>query len=582
MGILDGVLSLGANINKVKDIEQTLEQGVVSPLLPELKLDLSDDELIKLSKKWIARYEPYQKEIAEKQQTNEDYWLGKQYSDELVKEKRPLVDNLIFQSLETFLPIATSKRPEPVVTSDNTPDGEKLASDVQKMLVYLADILKMKLKVKQAVRYWSLYYMGVAKMGFDVTTNDVTIKIVRPQKLILDPDATIEECNYTGNYVGEYKKSTADELIIRFKDKEKFITDLVKGSLGTELQYIEWWTNKYVFWTLKDEVLGKAKNPHWNYDSKKMVTDEYGNQVEDEVRGTNHFENPKMPFVFLSVFNIGLHPHDDTSLVEQNLSLQDLTNKRMRQIDKNADATNGSIAVSGDAFTKEQAAQVDRAARKGSTFYVPTGNVNNAIARISAPPLPSFVAESLQDYRMQLLGIFGVTGVSPQGIASEDTVRGKIIVRGQDTERIGGGVTEYIEQFVDNIYNWMVQLMIVYYTEEHIASVIGSDKAKEMVSLRSSDFNRKLIVSVKEGSTIPHDPLTQRNEAVDLFQQGAIDPLTLFERLDMPDPQAALERLINWKMNPQGLLGGQSQAMPAAPIEEQAPRQDILNQVPIQ
>jgi len=181
MGLLDGVLSLGANINKVKDAEQTLEQGVVSPLLPELKLDLSDEELIKLSKKWIARYEPYQKEISEKQQINEDYWLGKQYSDELTAQKRPLVDNLMFQALETFLPIATSKRPEPVVTSDNTPEGEKLASDTQKMLAYQADILKMKLKVKQAVRYWAMYYLGVAKMGFDITTNDITVKIIRPQ-----------------------------------------------------------------------------------------------------------------------------------------------------------------------------------------------------------------------------------------------------------------------------------------------------------------------------------------------------------------------------------------------------------------
>lgn len=585
MGLLDGFYSLAAKINKVKDApEEELNQGAVSPLLPELQLDLDDDELVSLKKKWLSRYEPYQKEIAAKQEENENYWKGKQFSPDIPDAKRPLSDNLIFQSLETFLPIATSRSPEPVVTSDNTPEGEDLADKVSKMLVHLADILRFKLKLKQVMRFWSLYYLGVAKVGWDFDSNDITVKVIRPQKLILDPTACIEECYYTGEYIGEYKKEIASDLVVRFPNKKEFITDLVDGKMGTEVQFIEWWTRKYIFWSLNDEILSKAKNPHWNYDEEKTVIDEYGVEQKDLVRGSNHFENPEMPFIFLSVFNLGTQPHDVTNLIEQNLALQDLINKRMRQIDKNADATNGSIAVSGDAFSKEEAAQVDHAARSGKTFWVPTGDVNSAINRISAPPLPPFVAESLYDYRSQLLNIFGVTGVTAQGISDEKTVRGKIIVKSQDTERIGGGITEYLEQFADMTFNWFVQLMYVYYTEEHAASVIGRERAREYITLKNSDLNRKLMVSVKEGSTIPKDSMTRANQAIDLASANLMDPISMYEAMDFPNPREMAEKLVTFQTNPQALLGGQMQPQmaPTAPaVPTEAPPENILNQVPI-
>ena len=582
MGLLDGFYSLGAKINKVFDSNnEELTQGVVSPLLPELELDLSDDELIALQKKWIARYEPYQKEIAAKQEENENYWKGKQFSPDGQSvnqaQKRSMSDNLIFQSLETFLPVATSRPPEPIVTSDNTPEGEALADKVSKMLVHLADVLRFRLKLKQVLRFWSLYYLGALKVGWDIELNDITVKVIRPQKLILDPTACIEESRYNGEYIGEYKKDTAADLVKKFPKKKDEITSLVNGNLGTEMQYIEWWTRDYVFWSMDRIVLGKSKNPHWNYEEEVVVTDEYGVETVDKVRGSNHFENPEMPYTFLSIFSLGLQPHDETNLIEQCLPIQDLVNKRMRQIDKNADATNGSIAVSGDAFSKEEATQVDYAARTGKTFWVPTGDVSSAINRISAPPLPSFVAESLYDYRSQLLNIFGVTGVTAQGISSEKTVRGKIIVKGQDTERIGGGITEYLEQMADYTFNWFVQLIYVYYDEEHAASVIGKERATEYIVLKKSDLNRKLLVSVREGSTIPKDSVTRANQAVDLATVGLLDPLTMYERLDFPNPREAAEKLVMYKTNPTSLLGSNMPQQQPQPTEEQ-----ILSQVDIQ
>ena len=69
------------------------------------------------------------------------------------------------------------------------------------------------------------------------------------------------------------------------------------------------------------------------------------------------------------------------------------------------------------------------------------------------------------------------------------------------------------------------------------------------------------MVSVREGSMIPKDPLLKRNEAVQLYQIGALDPITLFERLDFPNPTESAKRLFLWQNSPQQLF-------PDVPIEQ--------------
>ena len=555
----DGFKSLNRDVNKVKG--DAPSEGVISEFLPELELSMKNDELVSLKRTWLKTWEPYAKEIERKQQENEDYWLGKQFTTG--ESKRPLVDNLIFESLETFLPMATRPKADPLVESDNTEQGNVIAQKVRQMLVYIADLLSYNLKMKQVARYWALYLLGAMKVGWSMKENDITCVSIRPQKLILDPKATIEECEYKGYYIGEYVEDMASDLIIRFPSKSKFISDKVKDKMGTSVSYIMWTTDDYVFWTLDDEVLGKAKNPHWNYETEQQAPmDEFGNVPVDEtgmpqvvtVEGKNHFKNRKKPYVFLSVFNLGKQPHDDTNLVTQNLPLQDLINKRLVQIDKNADNANGGLIVSGDSYTEKQAQQAAKALRNGGAVWVPTGDVNSAVKRDTGTALPQFVYESLLDYRNELRNIFGTRGSTPQGTQNEQTVRGKIIIKGQDTDRIGGGISTYLEQFSDKIFNWFVQLMYVYYDEPHFATVMGKERTQEYISLVNSELNGKLLVGVKEGSMIPHDPVSNRNEAMDLWEKDGIDPITFFDRLEFPNPREAAKNLFIWKSNPIALF----------------------------
>lgn len=552
MSILDGWFSLSNEQNTSPTEDDERKEGVLDEPEDEMSLKLDDQELLDLSSDWDKSWKKkVENELKDKRDNNKKAWLGLSSSTSKCTD----TDNVIFESVETFIPNASRQTPVPVVFADNSERGKITADKVQKMLAFQADRLRLKTKNKLILRHWAIDYIGAVKIGWDYIANDVSVKVIRPQRLILDPDATNEISEYTGEYVGEVRRDTATTLTKRFPKKAEYIKTLCKGKMGTVLQYTEWWTPEYVFWRMENEILGKYKNPHWNYEEPVAVTDEYGEVSMEMKRGTNHFNLPKMPYVFMTVFSLGENPVDDTSLIEQVIPLQNTVSKRITQIDSNADAMNNGWLVSGDAFSKAEAVDFARSVNSGNVGWVPTGDVNRAARKEPAVPLPQFIYQDLMDKRAEIKNIFGVRGSTPQGILNERTVGGKIEIKGQDIDRISQ-ITEFLEQFNDEVFNWLTQMFMVYYDEEHIAAIIGSENAEEFISLKAEEMNQKLLVSVKEGSMIPKDPLTRRNEAVDLWAAGAIDPITLHERLDDPNPREAAEKLVTWQTNPQALFGG--------------------------
>ena len=84
MSILDGFYALGANVNKAKgrdDSEETAD-GVVSDFLPELTLDMKDDDLLALTEKWEKTWDEstVKANWLKQADDNENYWRGKQYN----------------------------------------------------------------------------------------------------------------------------------------------------------------------------------------------------------------------------------------------------------------------------------------------------------------------------------------------------------------------------------------------------------------------------------------------------------------------------------------------------------------------
>lgn len=556
--LIEQVGTLFSNFNKTGDIQSGSTQGIVGSLEPELSLEISDEELIKMKSRWETEFSRYSGKIRKRQKENKQYWLGKHYGNET--KQYNVVDNLVFESLETLLPLVTRQLPTPLVLADNSNEGAQLSTSVAKMLSFLVDQEKLKIKIKQSVRNWALYFIGSLKVTWDFVEDEIRICVVSPEDLILDPRGFFDGAEFTGRYIGEMKTDDASTLVQKFPDSEEFIRELVDGNMGTELKYTEWWTNKFVFWTLQNIVLDKRQNPHWNYSEEREVMDQFGNISTEEIDAKNHFNEAKMPYSFMWAFNTGCQPHDETSLIEQVKTLQDVLNKRTRQIDKNADDTNNGWVLNNQ-FDQDSANRALNALKRGGAIIAPTSDISQSVKRMQAPPLANYVFEDIFDKRNQIRNIMGVRGSTAQGIMGERTVRGKIEIKGQDIDRLSL-IVEHIEQMVDYLFNYMVQMMYVYYDREHVASIIGEDKGIEYIELKKEIMDQKLLVSVKEGSMIPQDPLLRRNEAIDLFQAGILDPVTLFERLDFPKPKEAAEKAVAFKTNPQSLFEEQGQELP--------------------
>ena len=549
-----GVLQLFSPLNKAS--KKPDEDDSESVLMPEFTSTLSNEEIIKLSSRWSSEYETYAKDIKQQQKDNVNYWTGKHYNDlQTQGTKRPLVDNLIFEAVETFLPIATRATPEANVSTVRG-QQDTLTKKLQPILNYQGDRTMLRMKLKGATRDWVLNLIGCIKVVWDTQKNDFDIKKTLPTRLILDPNAEIDvDGTYYGEYLGEKKRCTARKIARMFPESKAFISALCQGNWGSKLTYIEWWTNYDVFWTIESHVLGKFKNPHWNYDGETERKDPTtGNIKKVFIKGKNHFTQPMIPYCFLSIFNLGKRPHDETSLVYQNIPLQDTINKRYQQIDRNVESQNNGIVLSGKYFTKEQAAEAATQLARGNPLWVPEGDIRASYARDTAPQLPSDVFNHLRDAREELRNIFGTSGSSPQGVEDQKSVRGKILINQLDSSRIGGGVTEYIELLSANIYNWFIQMMYVYYTDTKEFPIGVSRDMDEVVAIINTDFQNPVFVKVKSGSLVPKDPLTQRNEAMDLWSAQGIDPISFYEKLDFPNPTESAKDLLTWQLIQQGKL----------------------------
>lgn len=587
-----GAMGLMDDYNKVSDVGSSGPNNGVGGEEPieeyQSKYTLAQAKAMRAG--WKQLYSTYYGGVEKKQKLAYDYWLGKQRTDPLETiDGHDTVDNQIFPALETFLPIANRANPDPVVQSDSSPQGVELAKNVKNALVNWADTHKLRMKLKKGTRNWALSLVGVWFMTYNVLTQEIECEALKVKDLYLDPDGHWDESAlFTGDWIGRKKKVSAGVLSEMFPKFSEKIKELAGGSLVKKLNHEEWWyKGTDVFYFVEEECVGTFKNPNWNYDGEQQVENpDTEAPTAIPVIGRNHRfgkNAPQAPFIGLVVFNTDEGPHDETSLILQNIPMQDVVNKRFRQIDKNADSQNNGALASGDAFTKEQAAEAATFLRKGGTVWVPNGDVNTAWKRDAAPSLSPDIYQQLSDSRAEVKNSFGTAGSTAEGVQQEDTVRGKIMVNQSDSSRIGGGVTESIEQVADTIYNFVIQFMYVFYDEPHMIQVMGANGAAETISIRNTDFTMDVNVTVKDGSLIPKDPLTERNEAMDLWSAQAIGLPELYTRLDFADPMESAKATLTWQMVAEGKLPPQvlfpDFAAPMAPVNEAAPG---VNQPPAQ
>lgn len=539
-----GVQSLvGSRMNKSLSGVTGQEEGVQDEKIDVLELTLDNDELIKLAKKWEIAYAPYEAKIKIKQQVCKTYYLGLQKEgSSQATQSLPVADNLIFEALETYVPATLAKNPEPVVFSDDTEEGQSVSDAVKTVLQYHADVLNLRGQCTLIVRKHAVDLLAVMKHGWDDVIGDINDDVRDVKDFIFDPEGYVDmNCDFNG-YLGERITITAEQLVELFPDHEEYITIMCDGLMGTRCTYTEWWNDDYTFTTFKNKVLDKSKNPNYNYGKD----------------GVNHVGRPKKPYTFFSVFSFADQPHDVTGLIEQNVNNQRAITRRSDQIDYNLSRQNNSDVFSGNNWTQETAKQAAKALKEGHPVIVPQGGpIAESILRLQAQGIDGAFFNDLQGRKNTLRSSFGTEGITAQSPEKDELATGIIKNEQHDTSRISGGIGDALERFVKAVFNQHVQFYYVYYDEPHYGMILGQMKAVQYKELSQENFvksdgnPRRLVVSVSPDSMKPHDELTEMNQALSLWEQGALDPKTLLIRVKFPDPDKVAEQVILWKLDPQ-------------------------------
>ena len=531
-------------------------EGILADYGDMFDLELKDSELLALTNKMISESEQYWngQRLPEIRKKNLEYWKGNQIDrDSLYNHQVPYVNNRIFPSIDTILSTVNAQMPHPEVFPDqNTQTSTLLARDIEKGLLAYVENNRVDITFQYATFHLLTERVGWVKLRFDDSIGkdgEIVTEYVLPEDIIVDKDA---KPGTNPRFIAQNLTDSIDDLIDKFPEKAEEIKKNfgivrgTKGQMGKVVGYKEIWftykdkgkSQEGVFWKVDSLVLGKMRNPNWNY------------------KGSNEFKHnflqaPLKPFINLNYLNSGRTFIDDTSAVEQAIPMQDVLNKRGRQIVENADQANSGWVISSQAMTAENASEL--IGDPNEKVLVNAADVRGAVNRMGAPALPSYVMEDKYDARNEVDNVFATHGVTRGEESNNKTLGQDQIQVTQDINR-QNRIVKAIEDAADRYYKYLLQMMKVFYTDDHWFMINGHNGQFDNVVLRGDIIKDGNDVRVKSGSSLPLDKESEKNLYMTLADKGLIDPLTLMEELGVQDPKDKLERLVMWQLDPASLL----------------------------
>jgi len=532
-----------------------------------LALNLKDEDILRIIGKRVEDGETYwnkELQLDEIRKNAEDYYLGKTVDEkDLYEFQVPYRNNRILTAVETLLPMLTSQIPLPVVTEGrDTDESRELAHDLEDVLLAGYDDFGVRRAFNVVGRHILMgKRVGVLKYRFDPEAGEIlpdggrkgaiVVEFVRPEKIVFDEMASDPD---NIPLVAEYMDATIEELTLRFPDKKDDIFKhfgIVRGTkrqLARKVGYIEVWFTYYdddgkvqeaVAYRLGENLLlGATKNPNWNYDEFEQTED-------GKYQRLNYFDSPRKPYILVNHINTGKYVIDDTSLADQAQALQDVLEKRGRQIVENADQASSGLVLNSNMISQDDA---------GKLIGDPTekimvdGDVREAAARLPYNMLPAYVINDKNDARSEIDNIFGANAA----LRGEEQRGQKLLGAMVLSQRANSGRLQTITNAFEDacgrpfgLYPAMVQMMKVYWDEPEIVRYTPDDGKTRFIEWKSDKIEDGVRVRVKAGSAIPKDKQSKKNETVQLAP--TLDPLTLAEGMDWPNAKEIAKRMVYYR-----------------------------------
>ena len=531
--------------------------------LEPFEIGTSEEELLKTFEAWFNEAQTYHDYLLKFQKISQEYYVGNQTDRDLITTNTNTVENRIFEAVETIVPIVTARAHQfQVLPGSDDDDSMKRANNLQKVLSRKYETIEMQKKLEQVTRYLLCYRVGVMKWEWGYEKDDVDVRVIDP-RLILVPRMQLDPHDLPYKIeIQEYTKKEMEEYFPTAKIEElspEALIDIGKKEVSKKLYRVyEVWTNEMVAWFCSKKLLEKKANPYYDFKGEEKAyikkDTKKGAKIAKKLVFSNIFDRPTDPYVFCTTYNIGEDPFGSTSLVEIGIPIQDAINTQKRRIIDNLRRMgNGQVYIDSDAMSQEES---DNITDEVGLIIRGEGVASQGkIKREPGTPLPIAHFSNLTHSEAVFDNIMGVHSAT-RGAGGGKTLGQDIISRQQDFTRVDL-ITRVLNRGVARVAMGLVQLMKMFYTETQVVKIIGEEGAVEFVRLNRDDIQDYIEIIVKSGDNLPMDKVSLRTEAVQLWQLGALDPVTLFERLEFPDPAKSAERLAMWK---QGQLTSETQA----------------------
>ncbi|MDD3414880.1 MAG: hypothetical protein PHY47_12880 [Lachnospiraceae bacterium] len=462
---------------------------------------------------------------------NSDYF--KQFNKPDYKSDE--ISNFIFSTIETIKPIMTDNDPK-ILILPKTPDGAENIDKLQNAFDYEWVRGKMGRKLPQAITI--ALQIGTAVIGMFWDGKDenglgnVKPTLINPFNLYPDPMATcIEDAEYviyaTYKHVNELKKRYPDKANLlsggTINYKELVSSGIDTSNVQNQILILECWLRDYTTMAVEEDIDGEKKKVlKQKYPKGRIITccPELNVILEDK---KSPYDDGEFPFKIIKCYDV---PFEfwGKSEIEQLLSPQTYINDLMNQIIDNAKIT------ANMPWVIDKNAGIGKGQLTNRPGLIIRKNPGSEVKRLIPPPMPNYVAETVNTLKRDIeviSGIHDVTrGEKPGSIsaasaimalqeAAQARIRLKVKSMEHSLSEIGQSWYSRMKQF------WVTNRWVRFEDEEGNYSF--SEITKE-------DFDAEIDFVIVGGSTMPQNKSAMLDLIIRLAQTTAEDGMPMVDR----------------------------------------------------
>ena len=580
------------------------KEGVATFPVDPLELKIDDDELVRIVDQHSDDYELFYEnkyDLFARRKKNEIYYFGRQV---MQKEKERLLkdyeskymDNVLYEIGGSLKPLLMTRLPDLIVLPGNDSDEAMLTSqEISKAVDTQIKDRQNRRVLGLAIKHLPVYFTSVIKVRWDPEIDDYIFENIHPDLIECDYTSTTKDAD-SMSYVSQICPWTVEQVMLKFpKKKEEFIRELQKDGLAvdpddlpnsllaTTINVREVWFDEYqsksdtevekisgLLWKYKDCILGKMKNPNYDYEGEKryfsydpqikdkralneqelnyvLMTGQLPQGVSEEQVYHNYFRHPRKPYYFMGYDQWGKQPYDETSWIEQNLGNQKAIDKRGKQLEETLDKRGHHVFSKESGLTPADVEELDL--NDPDEDLVVDGDVNRTHA-FMAPERPAKQEfDEMTNLRNRMYAISHSNAI--RGNVQSQVATTNQIAREGDFTSADDMAEDTINDAAQWMADWAMQFIKLRYTEDHFRDILGVAGEAVYIKLNRNMVGNGMIVKIKASGT---DKLRAQNNAMEMAKMQMTDPYTFFTDMGLSDPEGRTEKLILAKMDPQAYL----------------------------